>query len=94
MEDTQKTYPHQLEFGIWMYGRSFPVWEYDHLPSGMKRVTSIYELRFGRPFLFESRLVPGKFLTSYMRDSILKTVKNMLKDNVAIYVKSQDQDTL
>ena len=86
MEEGKK-YPYKLEFGVWMNGRSLPIWVYDKIPSGMKRVTSIRELWYGRPFLFSSQLFPDKFITGYMRDSVVESVQYMLSHDIPMYVK-------
>ena len=82
-----KKFPYKLDFGVWLNGRSMPIWVYDHVPNGMSRVTSLRQLWYGRPFLFASQLKPGTYMTSYMRDTVIEPVKYMLSHDIPIYVK-------
>ena len=87
MEDTQKTYPYQLEFGISMYGLSIPGWVYDKVPEGMKRATQFREFYNGRQFLIRSRINPDIYLTDIFRPSVSEAVRLSLKAGTEIYIK-------
>ena len=63
-----------------------PVWIYDHVPDQVKRVSSISELRYGRPFLYESALIPGEYHTEYMREEIVPSVRWYLDNGFGVYV--------
>lgn len=87
MEDTQKTYPYQLEIGVSMYGRSIPVWVYDQVPEGMQRATSLREFYNGRQFLIRSRINPDIYLTDIFRPAVSEAVRLSLEAGAEIYIK-------
>lgn len=87
MENSEKTYPYQLDFGIAMYGRSIPVWVYDKVPEGMKRATSFREFYNGRQFLIRSRINPDIYLTDIFRPSVREAVRLSLEAGAEIYIK-------
>lgn len=86
MEDSEK-YPRKLAFGQVVYGKSMPLWIYDSVPDGMRRITDVRELWKGRQFLFEMRSSPGMYMTSYFRPSDAAAMSSMLSQGLAVYVK-------
>lgn len=87
MENSEKTYPYQLDFGIRMYGRTIPVWVYDKVPEGMKRATSLREFYNGRQFLIRSRPNPELYITDIFRPAVREAVRLSLEEGAEIYVK-------
>lgn len=88
MESEQKNqkYPYKLEIGVWMNGKSYPIWVYDKVPDGMRRITSLRELWYGRAFLYPSQLTPGIFLVDYMRETCKEAVNSMWNHDIPMYV--------
>lgn len=87
MEDTQKTYPYQLEIGISMYGRTIPIWVYDKVPEGMRRATQFREFYNGRQFLIRSRINPDIYITDIFRPAVREAVRLSLESGAEIYIK-------
>lgn len=82
-----KKYPYQLPFGQQLYGRSMPIWVYDSVPEGMKKVTSASQIRSGQCFLYASQLSPGEYLTGWMRPQIRSAVEAMIAAEIPVFVK-------
>lgn len=82
-----KQYPYKLPFGVQVYGKSVPVWVYDSVPEGMKRVTSIAQIRSGQGFLYACGSTPGEYMTGVMRPQIRRTVEEMIAAGIPVFVK-------
>lgn len=81
-----KKYPYKLEIGVWMNGKSNPIWVYDKVPEGMRPITSLRELWYGRAFLYPSQLSPGEYITDYMRETDAEAVNWMFSHGIPMYV--------
>ena len=85
----QKKYPYKLEFGINLNGKSMPCWVYDKVPEGMRPITSLRELWYGRAFLYPSQLSPGEYLVDYMRETDEEAVWYMWEHGIPMYVQDK-----
>lgn len=84
--EKSKIYPYKLEIGVWMNGKSFPIWVYDKVPEGMRPIKDLRELWYGRAFLYPSQLSPGEYLVDYMRETDVEAVNYMWAHGIPMYV--------
>lgn len=83
-----KIFPFKLEIGVWMNGKSHPIWCYDKVPDGM-RLASLRDLWWGRPILTKVLLGPdeGCFYTEYVRESTIEILKARIEQGIPVYVR-------
>ncbi len=79
----------KLAAGIWMNGRSWPVWHYRELPEGVRPAVPADLQRYGTPVLYQVRIGPdaGDYYTDFVRKATQPALLQMLDDGDAVYVK-------
>lgn len=79
----------KLAAGIWMNGRSWPVWHYRELPEGVRPAVPADLRRYGTPVLYQVRIGPdaGDYYTDFVRTSTRPVLLQMLQTGVPLYVK-------
>ena len=80
--------PRKLGIGVWMGGRSLPVWCYDAVPEGVRPAT-LQDLWPGRPVLFQVHIGPdaGKYYQDYVRPATIAPLKTRIQTGEPVYVK-------
>lgn len=80
--------PRKLDIGVWMGGRSLPVWSYDAVPDGLRPAT-IQDLRPGCPILYQVSLGPdaGSWYQDYVRPSTIEPLRQRVRSGEPVYVK-------
>ena len=84
----EKKDPEKLDFGISMDGKSYPIWHYTFVPSGMRLATRQDLLR-GRAVLCQVQLGPdaGDYYTDFVRASTIEPLRYMVDHGIPVYVK-------
>lgn len=79
----------KLAAGIWMNGRSWPVWHYRELPEGVRPAVPADLQRYGTPVLYQVRIGPdaGDYYADFVRTSTRSVLLRMLQEGVPLYVK-------
>lgn len=79
----------KLGIGIWMSGRSWPVWHYRELPEGVRLATAADLRRYGTPVLYQVRIGPdaGDWYTDFVRPATWHALLTMLQVGVAVYAR-------
>lgn len=83
MSDAERIIP-----GIWMDGKSRPVWRYEDVPEGMRpaRVSDLYH---GRPVLYRVLIGPdkGMWYTDFVRPSTYRIFRERIEKGLPVYVR-------
>ena len=81
----------KLDFGIWMGGRSWPVWHYRELPDGVRPACLQDLQRDGTPVIFRVRIGPhaGEWYTDLVRPASRPALLQMLHDGHPLYVRKK-----
>lgn len=79
----------KLAAGIWMNGRSWPVWHYHELPEGVRPAVPADLQRYGTPVLYQVRIGPdaGGWYTDFVRKATQPILLQMLREDAPVYVK-------
>ena len=79
----------RLAAGIWMNGRSWPVWHYKELPEGVRPAVPADLQRYGTPVLYQVRIGPdaGDYYTDFVRKATQRTLQLILLQGGTVYVK-------
>lgn len=82
---------HKLDPGIWMNGRSRPIWHYTELPEGL-RPASLSDLSYGTPVLYRVLIGPdaGDFYTDFVRESTREALQARIRAGILVYVRAEN----
>ena len=85
--ENNNIYPKKLEIGVWMNGKSHPVWVYDKVPEGMRPAT-LRDLMWYRPVLTKVLLGPDKglYYTDYVRQNTIEVLRERIRQGIPVYV--------
>lgn len=81
----------KLGIGVWMGGRSLPIWCYDAVPEGVRPAT-LQDLWPGRPVLFQVRIGPdaGSWYQDYVRPTTIEPLRRRIQLGTSVYVLAKN----
>ncbi|MCR5352389.1 MAG: hypothetical protein K6E35_07875 [Bacteroidales bacterium] len=79
----------KLSIGIWLNGRSYPIWRYEILPEGVRQATSSDLTKIGTPVLYQVFHGPdaGSWYTDIVRPATQYLLGEKLASGCEVYVK-------